>query len=77
MEYSDFNFVMRHAPNKREEKPMPTVIRKKPKTLKAFCTSMKCCNDRYGLPERYALKNVSAGTTFCPDCKSALLWKRV
>lgn len=44
--------------------------------LKAFCTSRRCAQVRYENLSNYAIKDVPKTASVCPDCKSALLWKK-
>lgn len=41
----------------------------------AYCTSDKCCS--LGGSKRLSkiYKNVHSNTTYCPNCRSSLLWK--
>jgi len=44
--------------------------------LIAFCTSRSCSEIRYENRSNYAIKDVPKTASVCPDCKSALLWKK-
>lgn len=44
--------------------------------LIAFCTSRACSNVRFENRSNYAIKDVPKTASVCPQCKSALLWKK-
>jgi len=44
--------------------------------LLAFCTSRSCSEIRYENRSNYAIKDVPKSASVCPECKSALLWKK-
>lgn len=44
--------------------------------LLACCTSRACTVGRFENISNYAVKDVPKTASVCPDCKSALLWKK-
>jgi len=44
--------------------------------LLAYCTSRACTVGRFENISNYAIKDVPKTASVCPDCKSALLWKK-
>jgi uncharacterized C2H2 Zn-finger protein len=44
--------------------------------LLAYCTSRSCSEIRYENRSNYAVKDVPKTATQCPQCKSALLWRK-
>lgn len=44
--------------------------------LLAYCTSRTCTVGRFENTSNYKVKDVSKTANICPDCGSALLWKK-
>lgn len=44
--------------------------------LLALCSSRRCSELRFENKTNYAIKDVSKNVNTCPDCGSALLWKK-
>ena len=47
------------------------------KPMAAYCFSCKCVDHGSGIKAGVHKPNIPISATYCPDCKSVLVWKRL
>ncbi len=74
MSLSSISQFVRLGLTNRDSLDVASYAQTEPRVSEAYCTSRKCANT---LLPRGIKKNVPFSATDCPDCKSALRWRRV